>query len=77
MRATYYFRFSISVMHPMKKFEMTHTFIYIQGLPDGGAVGGHCPPKIFGSLTKLEVILHKADLGYSVTIRQSLYLTSI
>jgi hypothetical protein len=48
-----------------------------QGHPDGGASGGHCPPEIFASLTKLEVILHKADLGYSVTIRQSLYLTSI
>jgi hypothetical protein len=43
----------------------------------GGAVGAIAPPEIFALLTKLEVILHKADLGYSVTIRQSLYLTSI
>jgi hypothetical protein len=44
-------------------------------------MGGQWGPlpllEIFASLTKLEVILHKADLGYSVTIRQSLYLTSI
>jgi hypothetical protein len=48
------------------------------GTPEwGGQWGPLPPPEIFASLTKLEVILHKADLGYSVTIRQSLYLTSI
>jgi len=34
------------------------------------------PPEIFRVTYKIGSLLHKADLGYSATIRQSLYLTS-
>ena len=50
--------------------------VFDKGRPEGKVSGDHCPPDINRVSYKIGIFLHKADLGYSATIRQSLYLTS-